>query len=114
MRRVVNDSIGYAVGQGGKIYKISNANSVGITESAISNNKYVSLFPNPFKDSATLYVSTSGNKLFIYNSIGLTVHEEIIHGRTTVINRNQLTNGIYIYQVVEQSGQFTTGKFIIE
>jgi len=63
---------------------------------------------------ATMYISTTGNRLLIYNSIGLLVREEIIHSQTTIINRNNLSNGIYIYQVVDQFGQYTSGKFIIE
>jgi hypothetical protein len=110
----VNDSIGYAVGQGGKIYKITNANTVGINQIPLSNNISSSVSPNPFIESTTLQVSHTGSKLVIYDSMGSIVREQIINTQTTIINRNSLPTGIYIYQVVQQSGQFLTGKFIIE
>jgi photosystem II stability/assembly factor-like uncharacterized protein len=110
----VNDSIGYAVGQPGRIIKISNANKVGIPE--IRQNNSTFLYPNPFHTTATLKITNFKHidyNLKIYNMVGEVLREEKIFNQSTTIARELLKDGLYIYQLTDQQGNIARNKFVV-
>jgi hypothetical protein len=50
----------------------------------------------------------------IYNTLGVFVREEIINDRSATTNRNSLENGIYFYRLINDKGEVTRGKFIVD
>ena len=111
----VNDSTGFAVGQAGRILKITNANKVSVSE--IGKNNAVFLFPNPFHSSTTLKLLNLNNfkhVLRIYNLLGMLMREELIVQQSTVINSASLEPGVYFYQVTNPVGESYCGKLVID
>jgi len=80
-------------------------------------NILASISPNPFHSSSLLQVSPGFEKaqMKIFNSLGLPVREEtILNQRTFTLYRNELSNGIYFLQLINDSGEMITGKLIVE
>lgn len=80
-------------------------------------NISVNSSPNPFHSSSLLQVSSEfvNAKLNIYNSLGAIVREEgMLNQETFVLKRNELHNGIYFMQLINDRGQMITEKLIVE
>lgn len=79
-----------------------------------------SVFPNPFSDLAVFNFSNPNgwsHVLIIYDLLGNTVLEKgNITSGSTLIQRNQLTSGVYQYSIIEkQSGKISaSGKLVID
>jgi hypothetical protein len=87
--------------------------------SAINSNHIelsVTLSPNPFHFSTLLTLSKEfkNAEFKIYNTFGELVKQQKITSQTTTINRDGLSDGIYLFQVIYSKGILTTGKFVIE
>jgi hypothetical protein len=78
-------------------------------------DKSISLSPNPFHTSTTLYIKSIFNAatLHIYNTLGSLVKEQSITSENTVITREGLSDGIY-FVVVSDGTQEWKGKVVIE
>jgi hypothetical protein len=95
-------------------------NLTGVSE--IKNVKEIvstSLYPNPFRASATLFVNSvkelKNAELHLYDILGKEVFsEQNINGKQITINRNNLKAGLYFYRLLEDGSVLTNGKFIIE
>jgi endo-1,4-beta-D-glucanase Y len=92
------------------------------TTTGISNateNNEVSLYPNPFEKEAVLKIKALqkndyGFLLCIYNSLGIKVSESFLpKGSEFKIERNNLSEGIYFYQLSNGGKIMNNGKFII-
>lgn len=76
-------------------------------QSSMSNSQFaVSIFPNPFSNTATLRITNfaelriTNAELRIYNLLGQEVHPAIIRNSDSfVISRSNLVAGIYFYQL---------------
>jgi hypothetical protein len=85
----------------------------------IKTNDLVSISPNPFTQSSTLYLNFDITKhknicCVIYNTMGKEVMKiENISSNKTTISANDLEKGTYVYKVFSESGLSYTGKFII-
>lgn len=95
--------------------------STGTSENNIYNSS--TLYPNPFSNTATLilnnYNSLSNNMRFeLFNVIGNKVMDmpcNLSNGNTLTINRENLSNGMYLYSLKDAEGKIiTNGKVIIE
>lgn len=90
---------------------------------------YVSIYPNPFSTITTLEikenldfydVTTSKTEsckmdLFIYDLLGQEIKKIINNvGQKIIIERGDLSNGIYFYKLSKKNQLVATGKFIIE
>lgn len=92
---------------------------IGIDESTV-NNPGVSIFPNPFDNSATLSLDPellrSGGPVYltlfdiIGNQAGVSVN---INSENYVLSRDGLSNGVYFYQLKNEEKVFATGKLIL-
>jgi len=82
-----------------------------------SPNLQVNLFPNPFHISTTLKISRNDftdSELYIYDILGQMKRRTTINSQEIIIERNDLIDGIYFYQLRNKTGQVATGKFIIQ
>jgi hypothetical protein len=96
--------------------KTNNNGTVELSE--LHTNSSYSIFPNPFSQSTTLQFENLQNEnytLTLYDIEGRLVHT-IVNNVTDKIDieRNNLTNGIYFFQLRTDSEIRATGKVIIE
>ncbi|MFI5219765.1 MAG: T9SS type A sorting domain-containing protein [Bacteroidia bacterium] len=82
------------------------------------NNFMVNIYPNPFTNLTTLelnskYVSENA-EYKIYDAMGKMVSTYKIKNRETIISRENLSPGVYFYQVVSESKIIGTGKLIVQ
>jgi len=90
-------------------------------QQAIGNQPSVTVFPNPFSESAVLRI-TNFNKLQmgilnlkIFNAIGKEVYPSVIRNSDSfAIHRGNLANGIYFYKIKGNEGIMYFGKFVIQ
>jgi len=80
----------------------------------------VTVFPNPFKDNATVYVSNPNNEnrlitLTIFDVVGRTV-KEINSENTDYINLTNegMTKGLYIYELRINHAIISSGKIVVD
>ena len=88
---------------------------VGINEKEV-DKPIVQVFPNPFHFISTIIInddSTSGSNLTIYDISGKEVKRIIISQNITEIRKDNLSEGMYFYQLHTSTGKAYTGKFII-
>ncbi len=77
----------------------------------------VKLYPNPFSQQATLELPETNGEyaLLVYDMLGNKVKEmPALSNRRITIDRENLTAGVYFYQLVNKEGTAATGKMIIE
>jgi N-acetylneuraminic acid mutarotase len=89
---------------------------VGVNEIGIQYSS--SVYPNPLITSAMLSISPAPEPsekagLVIYTMRGEKVQEVKISGTQTIIQRDDLSAGIYIYQVRGKTRTLATGKIVI-
>jgi len=87
-------------------------------ESVIENNYKIIIYPNPFNNSTLIEFENRKNQkytLTLYNSIGQIVKQidNITTGQIR-IERDNLTNGLYFFQLRTDSEIVGNRKFIIE
>jgi hypothetical protein len=72
--------------------------------------------PNPFHATGFLEVNSQfeNSKLEIYNSIGELVRQQNILNKSATIHRNELSQGLYFFKVINGKGRLLSGRFIIE
>jgi len=113
----------------GKILLLRNENGGSIT--TVWNNELpteineitkvldFTIFPNPISTVAIVKINTQFTKkdlsLSLYNLIGEEVYKMQINNNETVINRNGLPNGLYIFSIKSNSREnLATGKLIFK
>lgn len=86
---------------------------VGIAEELAS--VAIAVFPNPFSNSTTIQLNQQLNSasLKVYNSSGAKIKSLSFSGATVEIERNNLSEGIYYYQIVAKNGNVWSGKLMI-
>jgi hypothetical protein len=94
------------------VVKLSAANEIAETT---NDNFYFTLFPNPFHTSTTLYLNKDFSKaeLKIYNLLGELVKRQMITGKSTLINRDGMGEGIY-FVLVNDGEREWTGKIVVQ
>jgi hypothetical protein len=90
--------------------------STGIINKNLSNE--VSFYPNPFKTSGTIQIgsdiNTTGMVVTIYDALGRITKKIETSEHKIIIDRNNIKNGIYFYELRNNSGFKKNGKIIIE
>ena len=81
-------------------------------------NQEIKVYPNPFVDNTTVYISSTipltGAAIYLYDVLGKRV--KIISNITTneiVIERNNLSAGMYFYTFINNNRQISSGKLIV-
>lgn len=108
-RSIVSNSCGATA-----MIKSTATCTTGITEVQPDNS--VSIYPNPFDNTATLHISNvSGNvSLALYDVLGKEVKNIMnIKNENVQINRDNLPDGIYFYQVRNNDNTIATGKIVL-
>lgn len=89
----------------------------GIIEPS-KNQCSVNIFPNPFNNNASIVLNpdcSEISKLFIYDMTGKLVRSvETSSNNIVTIERGNLMEGLYFYQLTSTKGAITSGKFIIQ
>ena len=85
---------------------------------SISSSDVMDIYPNPFCESLTLQINsaTAGTnyKFGIYNLMGQEVMKSMVNQQKTVIQRGNLSSGIFFYKIESNEGIIQTGKIIIQ
>lgn len=96
-------------------------NAVGVKEIASSSIDGLSLYPNPASTSTTIDVVLKENakmNINILNAVGQTVYSTSVSGNIgsnkVEVNLNNLSAGLYFYQVQVANGKAITKKFAVE
>jgi len=90
--------------------------ATGIVNHFSSNE--VNFYPNPFRTTGTIYISseinTSGMEVTIYDTFGRSVKKVETSEHKIIIDRNDIKNGVYFYELKNAGGIIKKGKIIIE
>jgi len=83
---------------------------------SITGNAIINCYPNPFNVQTIFEVNMEfmNSVLKVYNLLGKELKTQTIISPKTVFNRDDLSAGIYFYEIVNRSGNMVTGKFIIQ
>lgn len=86
---------------------------VGIEENLSPASTTV--FPNPFSGSTSIQFNQQLNNasLNVYNSSGAKIKNQYFSGASVEIERDNLNEGIYYYQIVQENGNVWCGKLMI-
>lgn len=98
----------------GTIYRFQKGTSN--VEPVELNKQLVKVYPNPMKTSTTFQLerSLTNANLTVFNSFGQQVFEQSnINGKTFDMNRNNLSAGIYYYELVEQNVVLSNAKLVV-
>lgn len=90
-----------------------DCNLVGLNKNTMSNLS-VTIFPNPAHDAVTLVIEgnqTTGT-LEVFNALGKLVLKQDLVSQETQINVSNLSRGVYILNIMQQTGYSHTSKFI--
>ncbi|MGQ0828010.1 MAG: T9SS type A sorting domain-containing protein [Bacteroidota bacterium] len=93
-----------------------------IVPTEVSNDKVltkqITLFPNPFNTSFILKISSETTlknaAIKIYDTYGRQVKMVSVSRDETVVSRDELSNGIYFYTVINDNAVMSSGKLIIQ
>lgn len=100
-----------------KVFSRTLNDITGMNET-IANNVQVSIYPNPFNESATIElkgnIENKKTELTIYNALGKEIKKENdFSGQKITIQRSDMISGIYFYRLCLDNKQVTTGKLVI-
>lgn len=100
----------------GASYTTSNS-GVGIAE--VNKNNAISIYPNPIQNTATLLFGNPANTatiFVVYDVYGKMVKKMQIPALTSsvVIDRAELSNGMYFYSVGSANNVLQNGKIVLE
>ncbi|MBK7667784.1 MAG: T9SS type A sorting domain-containing protein [Sphingobacteriaceae bacterium] len=85
-------------------------------DALLAGNSVVNVYPNPTTGLITLVISdvTKATELEVFDAIGKKVLTQTISNSQTLINMNELANGIYSYRVKNSEGYISQGKLVKE
>jgi len=90
----------------------------GIVTSEIANtSEIVRVFPNPFTSSINVVVKDilqTNLEISIYNAVGVKVLSKFLMSKSSIIETNNLTKGIYFYQVSSNDKILQSGKLVCD
>lgn len=112
-----NDLIECMVGDSGYIYPGASSYCIISVSNVPAFSKNISIYPNPFHDNSTIKISGFeylNSDLKIFNVYGKLLKQYSILNSQTTINRDNLSNGIYFYQLTNKSGRTECGKFTVD
>lgn len=117
----INKDTGFAVGGGGygQFYR-THTGGDSVLSSIVQNaqyNTFINFSPNPFSDySIFSFSNVTNTNLFtldIYNVLGDKIKTYEITNEKTLIQREDLKTGIYLYKCYTSQKTFASGKLII-
>ena len=112
-----NDFLECMVGDNGIVYAWNSSYCITSTHDESNQTVISHFYPNPFQTLAVLKLEDprySNGIVNIYNEYGQLVNQFQMKNLEAIINKNNLTCGIYFYQVKKNGLQIISGKFIID
>lgn len=104
------------MGDSGKVYITTNGGGPVGLENLEHRNELI-IFPNPLITSTTIEFQNKNNEkhtLIIYNSTGQLVRKiEHITTGSVIIERENLKNGLYFFQLMNDHQSVGEGKLIV-
>jgi hypothetical protein len=117
---VYNDTALSFVGANFKIDEIhfkSQPLHTGIQEIKIGGNDIL-IYPNPITYSSTIEISPNiaidGMKLYLYDIYGRTIIARSVENHKMILDKKDLCNGTYFYQLTNETGLVKRGKLVVE
>jgi len=110
---------GFSIGNGNNQKDITTLKfdlTVGIP-SVLNQNIVSSLYPNPFSEKAILEINKNNQdpmKVQLFDILGNLVRDLDFEGSSAVLEKGNMTAGMYFYRVIQSSDIVATGKFIVE
>lgn len=78
----------------------------------------ISVYPNPFHESTTFYLNSNENLkdgvVKLFDVMGNEVRSIPLTGKETVIEKDNLSAGIYFYEVIDSKEIIATGKICVQ
>jgi hypothetical protein len=108
------DKAGAIVGGDSTFYYEGNG-STGVK--GVNSNITFLVFPNPFISSTTIKLITNKNisaNVKLFDMLGNEVKSILVTNNEATIERENLGNGIYFYNIISDDKLIATGKLIIE
>lgn len=109
----INDNLGFAVGDNGRIIKYSSTSNVGISDNP-DQQTTVTLYPNPSNGSFQVTGLKGDNNLTVYDSRGSIVLSttHVIDG--SLIEVPKLSSGIYTISITNETGSVSNSRLSIQ
>jgi parallel beta-helix repeat protein len=85
--------------------------SVDVQNLSLENNR-INIYPNPFNDKLNILLKENNQTEIILFDLSLRKCLQQTFTNSTTISSEQLANGIYIYEIRNKIGEFSTGKVI--
>jgi len=86
--------------------------------SALKNTNQASVHPNPFQDYTTIRISDSQSpikkRFFLYDTMGKLVRDFELIDSEFILNRNELTSGMYFYRIEGNQNILHEGKILVQ
>jgi hypothetical protein len=76
--------------------------------------KEISIYPNPFKETARINLNEGDVELNIYNLYGINVYRKRLDSNSIILSREEFSPGIYYIIVNNRNGKFQTVKIAME
>ena len=110
-------SMGYAVGDNGTILKYEDF--TGINDKLFPLNNRIAVYPNPFSTSATIKIPEElrikDAEIKIYDLFGKQIINIVnIKTKKIIIDRKELSNGMYFFMLFNENETIGTGKLIVD
>jgi hypothetical protein len=84
-----------------------------LVNSAANNRIKIALYPNPFHSTTSLSSNITKGELKIFNIYGQVVRWQEIDNKFTVLQRDELRDGIYLYELIGDNKETARGIFVI-
>jgi hypothetical protein len=83
-----------------------------------NNNLSIQIFPNPLSETASIEITglpmfAIGLEFIICDLLGREVHRMPIVGRESIISRNGIGSGVYIWKLMTSKEDIATGKMFV-
>lgn len=114
-----SDSVAYAIGSRGDIYKTTNGGGqlLGINETQTTKN-FVNVYPNPAAENSTFTFQflgqTENREIIIIDQFGREILRTETDNDSLEISAANFATGLFYYQIVTETGKTATGKLVIE
>ena len=99
---------------------LDTAGLLASAQPAISNRLSVNIFPNPFAEMASIqitgYQSSAIGEMLIYDVLGKEKRRITIpcNSENSIIERGNLSSGIYFYELRSEKEKLCSGKFAVQ
>jgi ribosomal protein S11 len=112
---VIAQAVNLQYNQIGKTQTVAQNNITSITE-PLSNDQNVTIYPNPFSSETTISISKEMNNasINVLDVFGRTVKALKLSGTQVILEKGDLSAGIYFVQVITNGVVFTTKKVIVQ